>query len=681
MYAEIAIGLASRKTFTYKVPERLREKARLGQRAIVPFSGGTKTGFIVGFSSGGGPFDYKEITDLPDSSPLVPDGLLKLAGWISEYYMAPLGMVLATAIAPGVEEDRPSRPRKELYEASGPASGARVSEGKRELVLTAPQENALREISGAGGFVPFLLHGATGSGKTEVYLRAIKPVIEAGKGAIVLVPEISLTPQLVRRFSGRFGEKVAVLHSGLTPAQRRQQWRRIRQGEAAVAVGARSAVFAPFESVGMIVVDEEHDASYKQEEGVRYNARDAAVMRAKLEGCPVILGSATPSLESYHNALAGKYTLLELPDRVSGRPMPEVRLIDLSAPVNRTTVQQPVDRPQPVDRLLTEPLISAAKRRLENGEQVLFFVNRRGYSDFIICRDCGDVPKCGSCSVPMTFHKKARQLKCHWCGAAHPAPSVCPKCGGDRIKYIGGGTEKLQRELMSLFPDFSASRIDRDSVASGGGFVKLLDDVASGETKIVVGTQMVSKGHDLPGIGLVGVVLADYGLNQPDFRAAERTFQVVTQVAGRSGRGETPGEVIIQTYRPEHYSLQCASRHDYKSFYSEETIFRKELNLPPFSRLALVTVKGVKPEKARAGAAGTADILKNEARGRGVDVMGPAPAPVFRVRGKYRYFITLRSKSHKKLHEVLEAGLRLIEHKKAAPACKVEVDVDPQGVM
>ncbi len=676
MYVEIAIGLASRKTFTYKVPECLRDKARLGQRAIVPFSGGTKTGFIVGFSSGGGPFDYKEITDLPDAAPLVPDGLLKLAGWISEYYMAPPGMVLAAAIAPGVEEDKPSRPRK----AGGPASGARVAECRPELVLTAPQEEALRKIIRSiddGGFTPFLLHGATGSGKTEVYLRAIKPVVEAGKGAIVLVPEISLTPQLVRRFSGRFGEKVAVLHSGLTPSQRRQQWRRIRQGEAKVAVGARSAVFAPFESVGMIVVDEEHDASYKQEEGVRYNARDAAVMRAKLEDCPVIMGSATPSLESYHNALAGKYTLLQLPDRVSGRPMPEVRLIDLNEPVDRAG--RPASEPSGL--LLTEPLISAAKKRLENGEQVLFFLNRRGYSDFIICRDCGEVPKCGSCSVPMTYHRRAREMKCHWCGAAHPAPSVCPKCGGDRIKYIGGGTEKLQRELERLFPDFSTSRIDRDSIAQGGGFVKLLDDVASGETKIVVGTQMVSKGHDLPGIGLVGVVLADYGLNQPDFRASERTFQVVTQVAGRSGRGDIPGEVVVQTYRPEHYSLQCASRHDYKSFYEEEIIFRKDLNLPPFSRLALVAVKGVKPEKAQAGAAGAADILKNEAQGRGVDVIGPAPAPVFRVRGKYRYFITLRSKSHKKLHEVLEAGLRLIEQKKAAPACRVDVDIDPQGMM
>ncbi len=678
MYVEIAIGLASRKTFTYKVPECLRDKARLGQRAIVPFSGGTKTGFIVGFSSGGGPFDYKEITDLPDAAPLVPDGLLKLAGWISEYYMAPLGMVLAAAIAPGVEEDKPSRPRKEVREAGGPASGWAGNEP--ELVLTAPQEEALRKILRSidgGGFAPFLLHGATGSGKTEVYLRAIKPVVEAGKGAIVLVPEISLTPQLVRRFSGRFGEKVAVLHSGLTPSQRRQQWRRIRQGEAKVAVGARSAVFAPFESVGMIVVDEEHDASYKQEEGVRYNARDAAVMRAKLEDCPVIMGSATPSLESYHNALAGKYTLLQLPDRVSGRPMPEVRLIDLNEPVDRAG--RPASEPSGL--LLTEPLISAAKKRLENGEQVLFFLNRRGYSDFIICRDCGEVPKCGSCSVPMTYHRRAREMKCHWCGAAHPAPSVCPKCGGDRIKYIGGGTEKLQRELERLFPDFSTSRIDRDSIAQGGGFVKLLDDVASGETKIVVGTQMVSKGHDLPGIGLVGVVLADYGLNQPDFRASERTFQVVTQVAGRSGRGDIPGEVVVQTYRPEHYSLQCASRHDYKSFYEEEIIFRKDLNLPPFSRLALVAVKGVKPEKAQAGAAGAADILKNEAQGRGVDVIGPAPAPVFRVRGKYRYFITLRSKSHKKLHEVLEAGLRLIEQKKAAPACRVDVDIDPQGMM
>jgi primosomal protein N' (replication factor Y) (superfamily II helicase) len=677
MYAEIAIGLAARKTFTYKVPARLREKARLGQRAIVPLSGRLKTGFIVGFSSGDGQFDYKDIIDIPDMSPLVPEGLLKLLKWLSEYYIVPLGLVLAAAIAPGVEEGKPARPRKEVREKMA-ASGL----DEPHFHLTQPQKDALGTINAvdSGTFVPFLLHGATGSGKTEVYLRAIKPVVEAGMGAVVLVPEISLTPQLVRRFSHRFGEKVAVLHSGLTPSQRRQEWHRIRQGEALVAVGARSAVFAPFERLGMVVVDEEHDASYKQEEGVRYNARDAAVMRAKLSGCPVILGSATPSLESYHNAVSGKYTLLNLPGRTAGRPMPKVTLVDLKEPVqdgsvNRQTVDQ-AHRGQ-----LTEPLINAAKTRLENGEQALFFLNRRGHSDFIICRDCGEVPKCGACSVSMTYHRQAREMRCHWCGAAYPAPTVCPKCGGDRIKYVGGGTEKLQRELERLFPDFKTSRIDKDSVAAGGGFVKLLDDVASGETKIVVGTQMVSKGHDMPGIGIVGVVLADYGLNQPDFRAAERTFQVVTQVAGRSGRGEVPGEVVVQTYRPEHYSLQCASRHDYKSFYDEEIVFRKELGLPPFSRLALVIVKGVKPEKAQDGAAAATGIFKKEARGKGVEVMGPAPAPVKRVRGKYRHFIMLRSKSHKKLHEVLEAGLKLIELNKAAPACKVEVDVDPQGMM
>ncbi|MGC2423367.1 MAG: primosomal protein N' [Nitrospirota bacterium] len=672
MYAEIAIGLAARKTFTYKVPERLREKARVGQRAIVPLSGGTRTGFIVGFSAGDGPFDYKDIIDLPDTSPLVPEGLLKLAKWLSDYYIVPLGLVLAAALPPGVEEGKASRPRKEVREKMGTAGDTGP-----DYCLTPSQKEALGTINAVSGgtFVPFLLHGATGSGKTEVYLQAIKPVVEAGMGAVVLVPEISLTPQLVRRFSGRFGEKVAVLHSGLTPVQRRQEWHRIRQGEALVAVGARSAVFAPFERLGMVVVDEEHDASYKQEEGVRYNARDAAVMRAKLSGCPVIMGSATPSLESYYNAASGKYTLLELPGRAAGRPMPEVTLVDLKEPADR----------QPVAQFhggqLTEPLVRAAKARLENGEQALFFLNRRGHSDFIICRDCGEVPKCGACSVSMTYHRQAREMKCHWCGAAYPAPSVCPKCGGDKIKYVGGGTEKLQRELERLFPDFKTSRIDKDSVASGGGFVKLLDEVASGETKIVVGTQMVSKGHDMPGIGIVGVVLADYGLNQPDFRAAERTFQVVTQVAGRSGRGDVPGEVIVQTYRPEHYSLQCASRHDYKTFYDEEIIFRKDLSLPPFSRLALVIVKGVKPEKAGAGASASAEIFKKEARGKGVEVMGPAPAPVKRVRGKYRHFITLRSKSHKKLHEVLEAGLKLIEQNKAAPACKVEVDVDPQSMI
>ncbi len=329
----------------------------------------------------------------------MPEGLLKLAKWLSDYYLAPLGLVLAAALPPGVEEGKASRPRKEVREKMGA-----YGEAEPVFQLTSAQKDALGTINAvdSGTFVPFLLHGATGSGKTEVYLQAIKPVVEAGMGAVVLVPEISLTPQLVRRFSRRFGEKVAVLHSGLTPVQRRQEWHRIRQGEALVAVGARSAVFAPFERLGMVVVDEEHDASYKQEEGVRYNARDAAVMRAKLSGCPVILGSATPSLESYHNAVSGKYTLLELPGRTAGRPMPKVSLVDLKEPVDR----------QPAAQFhggqLTEPLVNAAKARLENGEQALFFLNRRGHSDFIICRDCGEVPKCGACSVSMTYHRQAR---------------------------------------------------------------------------------------------------------------------------------------------------------------------------------------------------------------------------------------------------------------------------------
>lgn len=663
MLIDVAFALGAEKSFTYGLPGHLRGMAELGRRVVVPFGKNLRTGIIVGFRGREVEFEVKDASEIPDEPPVVPPGLMELARWVSSYYRAPLGMVLGGALPPGIDEGRASRPRLGVEEDS-PAAGW----GAKSVTPSPDQERALEKIVpavGSGVFSPLLLFGATGSGKTEVYLRSIEAMPE-GLGAVVLVPEIALTPQLAGRFRARFGSGVAVMHSGLTDSQRRSEWRRIRSGEARVAVGARSAVFAPFERLGLIIVDEEHDGSYKQEEGVRYHARDVAVMRAKLSGCPVILGSATPSLESYHNALSGRYGLVELPERAGGRPLPEVTIVDLKEFPGRP---------------VTPALVSAAKKRLENGEQALFFLNRRGYSDFLVCRDCGHVPQCPSCSISLTYHKKDATLRCHWCGSDQSPGATCPECGGDKIRYIGGGTERLEREIETLFTGVKLTRMDKDTVKARGAHARLLDEVASGRSGILIGTQMVTKGHDLPSIGIVGVVLADYGLHMPDFRAAERVFQVVMQVAGRAGRGDTPGEVVVQTYQPEHYALTFAAAHDYRGFYDTESAFRKELGYPPYSRLVLLTVKGIKPEKVMAGADAARKAFGLAAKGTGVSVMGPAPAPVKRVRGKYRYNLVLRSKSVTKLHRVLDAGLAALGGRDGLSACTLDVDVDPQSMV
>jgi len=661
-YIDVVIGLGADKTFTYSLPEGLREKAAPGHRVIVPLGKKTSVGFIVRSLGGVPGFAVKDILDLPDDAPLIPAGLMELTRWVASYYHAPWGMALASALPPGIDEGRPSRPRSVEEPAhAGYPSASEITPNQAQAYAVKAVTDAVEE----GGFRPFLLHGTTGSGKTEVYLRAIDRLRGAGLGAVVLVPEIALTPQLVRRFRSRFGSSVAVMHSGLTESKRRAEWRKIRSGEAGVAVGARSAVFAPFERIGLIIVDEEHDSSYKQEEGVRYHARDVAVMRAKLAGCPVVLGSATPSVESYHNALKGRYTLLELPERAGGRPMPAVTVVDLRAYPGVA---------------LTPPLIEAAKQRLENGEQALFFLNRRGYSDFLICRDCGHVPKCPSCSVSLTFHKSDKSLVCHWCGDGQRPEPVCPNCGGARIRYVGGGTEKLEGEIQALFPDVGVTRLDRDTVKRRGSYERLLGEVESGATSVLLGTQMVAKGHDIARIGLVGVVSADYGLNMPDFRAAERVFQTLTQVTGRSGRGDTPGESIIQTYQPDHYAITFAASGDYRGFFDVESVFRKELGYPPYTRMVMLTFKGVKEEKAKGGADAAGEIFTRLARGGKVEVLGPAPAPVKRVRGKYRFRLVLKSANTTALHKVLDAGLKALEEAKALPGCTVEVDVDPQGM-
>jgi primosomal protein N' (replication factor Y) len=535
-----------------------------------------------------------------------------------------------------------------------------------QAVAVAAMTEALREQPPA----PFLVHGVTGSGKTEVYLRVIAAALAAGKTAIVLVPEISLTPQLAARFRARFGDEVAILHSGLTDHQRLGEWSRLRRKVARIAVGARSAVFAPLGDVGVIVVDEEHDGSFKQEEGVRYHARDVALVRAHRAGAVCILGSATPSLESYAHAERGVYRLLTLTERPTARPMPAVEVVDL-----RTHLPDG-------DAMLASPLRTAIGEALAAGDQTILFLNRRGFSTFVLCRACGHSFGCPNCSVSFTYHRFSDKLTCHYCGTFERVPASCPECRGkNTIVRKGLGTEKVADAVAAEFQSARVARLDRD-VATGARKVEsVLARVARREVDILVGTQMVTKGHDFPGVTLVGVLCADTGLNVPDFRASERTFQLLAQVAGRAGRGDRPGKVIVQTYRPGSHAVTCAAAHDFRSFFQAESASRAELGYPPHGRLIAVRIDGAKAPEVESAARALAQLAEGTARrpelAGQVEVRGPVAAPLERLRGRTRWQIWLRGNER----QVLRKLARVLLAAEVVSGVRVVLDVDPISVL
>ena len=482
----------------------------------------------------------------------------------------------------------------------------------------------------------------------------------------MLVPEIALTPQLLFRFRQRFGNRVAVLHSGLTDRERADEYRRIQTNRVDVAVGARSAVFAPFARLGLVVVDEEHENSYKQDEGLRYHARDVAVMRAKFQNAVAILGSATPSLESYYNAKNGKYSYLRLANRVDHRPMPEVTVIDVK------TLQKPA--------LFSPHLVEGITQRLDRNEQTLLLLNRRGFSSVLICRDCGAAIKCPGCSVSLTYHKSEHKIKCHYCGYLTQPPDKCPLCAGIDLKLIGAGTQKIEEELRLLFPAARITRMDSDTVKGRQAYDTLLGQVDRREVDILLGTQMVAKGHDFPSVTLVGVVDADVGLNLPDLRSAEKTFQLITQAAGRAGRGDITGDVIIQTLNPQHYSILHSRTHDYDGFYDEELTYRTELGYPPVSRIIKLEFKSANESHAAEAAKTARDRIRSLVKGKGIVILGPAPAPISRVRGQYRFQMLLLSSRREELRRLVVEGKNAVEEKYGRK-CKVIVDVDPVNLM
>ena len=571
-------------------------------------------------------------------------------------------------------------------EAEAFAMGGVAARGKKhahEHALNEEQMEVVGTLTAAvakGGFRPHLLYGVTGSGKTAVYFAAMRRVLDAGMSSLLLVPEIGLTPAMAGQMVAAFGDEVALLHSGLTPDERAEQWHRIRRGEARIVVGTRSAVFAPIERLGLVIVDEEHDGSYKQEETPRYHGRDVAVMRAKLHGCVVVLGSATPSLESWANAERGKYALVEMRGRVMGRALPAVEVIDMRAEFAAVGKEE----------IFSRRLVEETRAALERGEQVILLLNRRGYSFTVICRSCGEKVECENCAIAMTYHKPVdasgdgraevgQRLECHYCGFRRVVPNKCPKCGSEHLYFLGAGSQQGEEKLRELFPEARIGRMDRDTTRGRHDMQRLLARLHAGEINLLVGTQMIAKGHDIHGVTLVGVVGADYALGMPDFRAAERVFQLLTQVSGRAGRGELPGKVLVQSYHMDHYAVKFAARHDYPGFVAKEMQFRRSLHYPPFAVIANVILQSERMEEA-AGWAAEVGRWFERVRPAGVRVLGPAAAPIVKIKRIYRFHLILKAERRAALGEALR-GMIGFAAETGIPRRQMIVDVDAVHLM
>ncbi len=737
MLVQVAVAAAVRGTFTYRIPSELAPVIAIGQRVSVPFGRSRRaTGYVVGFpATAPTDVELRDVLEVLDGFPLFTPDVLQLVRWAEEYYLAPPGELYRAALPPGLNaragaaaprrrgvefaaatasaaEALPALARRaraqhavleyllargripvEELRAAFPScrpalatlrekglvqldteqpvpSGALLPAAANDLSLTPEQSSALDAIASAleeRAFAPFLLHGVTGSGKTEVYLRAIERVRSTGRGALVLVPEIALTPQLAGRFRARFGDDVALLHSGLSDGERHAEWLRLRHGEARICVGVRSAIFAPVQDLAIVVVDEEHDPSFKQEDGPAYHARDLAVVRAKQANAICVLGSATPSLESLENARRGRYRSLSLPSRVDDRPLPAVEIVDL-------TKWRRADRPA---GLLSPPLAGAIEATVAAGQQAILFLNRRGFQTLVVCEACGREERCQSCSVALTYHRRRGVLLCHYCGNQEKVTPVCPTCGGPR-RGIGVGTEQVETAVRELLPSARIARLDRDAVGSADDVAAILARFANREIDVLVGTQMVTKGHDFPGVTLVGVVLADTALALPDFRAAERTFQLLTQVAGRAGRGRETGRVLVQTWNPTTPAIARAVGHDYDGFAEGELAARAAAGWPPFARLLAVRVEGTDEGARRCAEALARAAEPALAPGKGLALLGPAPAALEKLRGRSRWHLLFRASRTEPLravHDLLSAAAR------RQRGATIRFDVDPYSML
>lgn len=739
LFAEVVFNRPLDHAYTYAVPDELRGELTVGKRVLAPFGRGDRitTGFCVGLSDQGPKRGVKEIAKVLDEESLLTPHLLRLTRWLADYYVCGWGQVLNAVIPAGARQQagtrvtifleaiperdipsplprlsdkqaaaweklraygRPIEPRR-LAELVGCGLGpvhllvekglARRIESRVErftgfseeppplavspITLNPDQAQVWKDLEPVlheGGFKPFLLFGVTGSGKTELYLRAIEEVIRQGREALVLVPEISLTPQTIDIFRSRCGA-ISVLHSHLQQTERGGHWRQIRAGQAQVIVGARSAVFAPTTRLGLIVVDEEHESSFKQENTPRYHARDVALMRARLENIPIILGSATPALETWHNAQQGRYELLTLPKRVLDLPLPHVALIDLR-----------YDRaPGPRFQALSPSLERAMQQALKAGGQVILLLNRRGHSTYVHCPACGFVEQCQFCDLSLTYHKEKDVAMCHYCGFEKEPPVRCPNCGEGQVRYQGLGTEKLQAEVEAKFPNYTVRRMDSDTTRQHGSHKRILDAFRRGDVNILLGTQMIAKGLDFPNVTLVGVVNADVGLHRADFRAAEKTFQLLAQVAGRAGRGSQGGKVLIQTMSPEHPSIAMAAQHDYEGFAKAEMEHRREHSYPPYHRLARLVIRSKEQQAASDFAdklAGAFRVALAKSKDGELRLLGPAEAPVFRLKGYFRYHFQLQSPDPGYMHDVLRSVVPAV---KLPSSVELTIDIDPLDML
>jgi len=738
-YIRVIIDRAIHRELDYLVPETLAERVGIGSRVRVPFREKSALATVVAVLDHSEAKGLRPVEAIVGDAPTLSEELLELARWISAYYCCPIEAVMRSLlpqvirraevgwkkqlfVQPArkidneeVEKLRRRAPRQaELLETishlEAPVRAADllrqtsldnqtlralVKRGLAELreeavvrdphadeqfiatsnlVLNPEQLFALEEVTQAldlpGSARPILLHGVTGSGKTEIYLQAIRAALERGRSAIVLVPEISLTPQTVERFKGRFAEAqdtVAVLHSHLSQGERHDEWHKIHSGRARIAIGPRSAVFAPLKNLGLIVVDEEHENTYKQEEAPRYHARDVAVVRAKIEKCAVILGSATPSLESYHNATTGKYRLATLTQRIDEKQMPLIRIVDLRRE----------RRKEKAAAILSEKLRAAIADRLEKNEQTILFLNRRGFSTSLLCSNCGEARDCPNCSVALTFHRHVTRLSCHLCGHTAAVPKKCPACGKDSLIYAGFGTEKVESTVSHIFPKATVRRMDADSMTRKEAYRETLRSFRTGQVDILVGTQMIAKGLHFPNVTLVGIINADLSLHLPDFRAGERTFQLLTQVAGRAGRGETPGEVFVQTYTPFSPSIQFARHHDFTGYFQQELEFRERCDFPPFKHAILITVRSAHEGRAKLSAETLKRRLK-EALPEEFLLGDATPAPLEKLQGQFRFHILIRGEAIMRLSRLVRETLDKLPFPEDVT---VTVDVDPYQLL
>lgn len=738
-YVRVIIDRGIRRELDYSVPETLADRIAIGSRVRVPFRDKSALATVLATLEKSDAKGIRPIEALVGEAPTLSPSLLELAHWMSAYYCCPLETVMRSLLPQVIrraevswkkqlvvhppekidnlelEKLRKRAPRQaelldEIAKLNKPTPAAellrKVSSdnqtlralAKRDLIelreeaverdphgdeqfiattnleLNAEQAAALKKIADAlaapENAKPILLHGVTGSGKTEIYLQAIRLALERARSAIVLVPEISLTPQTVERFKSRFAEMhdaVAVLHSHLSEGERHDEWYKIHSGRARIVIGARSAVFAPLKDVSLIIVDEEHETTYKQEEAPRYHARDVAVVRAKMEKCAVVLGSATPSLESYHNATTGKYELLALTQRVDDQQMPSIRIVDL----------RQERRKEKIAPILSEKLSQAIADRLEKREQTILFLNRRGFSTSLLCSNCGEARNCPNCSVALTFHRHMARLSCHLCGHTAAVPKKCPECGKDALIYAGFGTEKVESTVSQFFPKANVRRMDADSMTRKEAYRETLRNFRAGKIDILVGTQMIAKGLHFPNVTLVGIINADLALHIPDFRAGERTFQLLTQVAGRAGRGERPGEVFVQTYTPFSPSIQFARHHDFAGYFEQELEFRERCDFPPFKHAILITVRSAHEGRAKLSAETLVRRLKESLRSE-FTISDATPAPLEKLQGQFRFHILLRGEAIMRLSRLVRETLDKLPLPEDVIA---SVDVDPYQLL